>query len=113
VVTFKRSGEPVPTVVNFGLSDQGTLLFRTEADSTKVKRIRRDPHVRLWSANLRGKPLGPATEGTARILPETEVERAYRVIRANWRPEMLLLERALDLMPVPLAYVEVVPGGPS
>ncbi|HEX2084436.1 MAG TPA: hypothetical protein VHF89_02025, partial [Solirubrobacteraceae bacterium] len=30
VVTFRRSGEPVPTPVNFGLADDRTLLFRTE-----------------------------------------------------------------------------------
>src|SRR5205807_1092134 len=47
VVTFKRSGEPVPAPVNFGLSADGRLYFRTEADVAKVRRLRRDPHVRV------------------------------------------------------------------
>src|SRR3954447_20611988 len=59
VVTFKRSGEPVPTPVNFGLDDQGRLYFRCEPDVAKIRRLGRDPHVRVGPCNIRGKPLGP------------------------------------------------------
>ena len=111
VVTFKRSGEPVPTPVNFGLSDDGKLYFRSEPHTAKVRRIRSDPRVRVWPSNLRGKPLGPAVEGRARIVGESEVARAYEVLSANWRADMRLLERGFDRIDVPAVYVEVVPAG--
>jgi PPOX class probable F420-dependent enzyme len=46
LVTYKRSGEAVPTPVWFGLGD-GKLYVRSEAAVAKVKRIRNDPHVRI------------------------------------------------------------------
>jgi uncharacterized protein len=113
VVSFMRSGEPVPTAVNFGLSDDGKLYFRSEPHTAKIKRIRRNPHVRVWPSNMRGKPLGPAAEGRARILSESESEHAYRVLSSNWRADMRVLERGLDRVDLPAVYVEVVPAGQS
>jgi PPOX class probable F420-dependent enzyme len=109
IVTFKRSGEPVPTAVNFGLSDDGKLHFRSEPHVAKIKRLRRDPHVRVCPCNLRAKPLGPMVEAHGRILPDEESERSYASLEANWRPEMKVLERALDRFDVPVVYVEVTP----
>ena len=65
LVTYKRSGEPVPTPVWFGLGD-GELYVRSEADVAKVKRIRNDSRVRVAPCTVRGKPLGPPAEGRAR-----------------------------------------------
>ena len=113
VITFKRSGEPVPTPVNFGLSDEGALIFRSEPHVSKIKRIRHDPHVRVCPCNLRGKPRGPLVEGTARILPEAENERAHAILEANWRPEMKLFERGADGLGVPVVYVEVIAAEPG
>jgi PPOX class probable F420-dependent enzyme len=110
MVTFKRSGEPVPTPVNFGLSDNRRLVFRSEPHVAKVKRIRHDPHVRVCPCNLRGKPRGPVVEGLARILPESESERAHDALESNWRPEMKLFERAGDRLGVPTVYIEVSPA---
>jgi PPOX class probable F420-dependent enzyme len=111
VVTFRRSGEPVPTPVNFGLSDDGKLYFRSEPRVAKVTRLRRDPHVRVCACNLRGKPLGPLAEGTARVVSESEQERAYSIVAANWRADMKPLELALDRIGIPVLYVEVAPAG--
>ena len=107
LVTFRRSGEPVPTPVNFGLSDDGGLYFRSEPHVGKMKRVRRDPHVRVCPCSVRGKPTGPLVEGRARILPESENERAYAIVASNWRPDVKLLERAYDRIGVPEVYVEV------
>jgi uncharacterized protein len=109
VVTFRRTGEPVPTPVNFGLADDGTLLFRTEPHVGKLKRLRRDPRVRVFPCNLRGKPLGPAVEGTARVLPETDRERADGVVSGNWDAPTKVVERSYDRIGVPMVYVEVTP----
>lgn len=108
LVTFKRSGEPVPTPVNFAISD-GRLYFRTEPHVAKVKRLRRDPHVRICPCNPRGRPLGPMVEATTRVLPESETERAYEIVASNWRVDTRVLERAYDLIGVPTVYVEVTP----
>ena len=109
VVTFKRSGEPVPTPVNFGLDGEGRLYFRSEPHVAKIRRIRRDPHVRVVPCNLRGKPLGPVAEGRARVLPSAEEERAYAAIEANWSPGMKVFEKGADRLPVEMVYVEVEP----
>jgi len=111
LVTFRRSGEPVPTPVNFGLSDDGILYFRSEPHVGKIKRLRRDAHVRVGPCNLRGKPLGPLVEATARVLPDSEAERARAIVAANWRPEVALIERTYDRIGVPEVYVEVTPTG--
>ena len=112
LVTFKRSGEPVPTPVNFGLED-GKLYFRSDPHSAKVKRLRRDPSVRLYPCTFRGKPLGAAVDGTARILPPAEEQRAYSIIDSNYRLDMRLLERGYDGIGVPEVYVEVTPARPG
>jgi len=110
IVTFKRSGEPVPTPVNFGLSEDGKLYFRSEPHVPKIRRLQNNPHVRVCPCNVRGKPIGPLVEASARTLPEAENDRAYAIIDANYRPEVRLLERGYDRIGVPVAYVEVVPA---
>jgi uncharacterized protein len=110
VVTFKRSGEPVPTPVNFGLSS-GRLYFRSEPRSAKVRRIRRDPHVRVCPCNLRGRPTGAMAEGTARVLSGEAAERADAALAGNWTTSMKVMERGLDRLPIEMVYVEVEPSG--
>ena len=110
VVTFKRSGEPVPTPINFGLSDEGKLYFRSEPHVAKIRRLQRDPHVRLCPCNLRGKPLGPMVEARAEVLPAPENERCHAILKANWRFDTKLLERTYDRLGVPEVYVEVTPS---
>jgi PPOX class probable F420-dependent enzyme len=109
VVTFKRSGEPVPTPVNFGLAS-GRLYFRSEPRSAKVRRIRRDPHVRVGSCNLRGRPTGTMVEGTARVLSGEAARRADATLSGNWTPMMKLGERGIDRLPIEIVYVEVEPS---
>jgi PPOX class probable F420-dependent enzyme len=110
VVTFKQSGEPVPTPINFGLSG-GRLYFRSEPHVAKIRRLKRDPHVRLCPCNLRGKPLGPMVEARAEVVPQTENERCHAIVQANWRFDTRLLERTYDRFSVPEVFVEVTPQG--
>jgi PPOX class probable F420-dependent enzyme len=109
VVTFKRSGEPVPTPINFGLSDEGKLYFRSEPHVAKIRRLKRDSHVRLCPCNLRGKPLGRMVEARAEVLPEPENERCHAIVEANWRFDTKFIERTYDRFSVPEVYVEVTP----
>ena len=110
VVSFKRSGEAVPTPVNFGLSDETHLYFRCEPRSAKALRIRRDPEVLVAPCDFRGKPTGAAARGTARVVSPADRDRADAVVAANWTPAMRALERGLDRMPLDLVYVEVTPA---
>jgi uncharacterized protein len=109
MVTFKRSGEPVPTPVLFGLAD-GKLYLRTEPTVGKIKRLRNDPRVRVGPCNWRGKPLGPMADGTARVVSVSENEDAYDALRANYTFGQRLYESGLDRLPIEIVYVEVVPA---
>ncbi len=107
LVTYRRSGEPVPTPVNHGLSDDGRLYFRSEPEAWKIKRIAHTPRVLVIPCNLRGKPLGPGCDGTARILEGAERDAARELVEANWSASMRVAERTLDRLGVPEVYVEV------
>jgi PPOX class probable F420-dependent enzyme len=82
LVTFRRSGEPIPTPVLFGLQD-GKLYLRTDASTAKVTRIRNDPRVLVGPANSRGKPRGPLARGTARLMFYRRERRRLRGAEAE------------------------------
>jgi PPOX class probable F420-dependent enzyme len=107
-VTYKRSGEPVPTPVWYGVDGDGRLYFRTYAPSVKVKRIRNDAHVRIAPCTVRGKPTGPAAEGAARVLPAVEEDSAERTIQAHYGLFRRAYERTAG--DIDAVYVEVVPA---
>ena len=110
VVTFKESGEPVPTPVNCGLSDDGRLYFRSEPETGKVKRIRHNSRVRVCACDMRGKPTGPVVDGIARVLDGKESERADAALAGSWTSGMKVMERGLEHLPIDLVYVEVEPA---
>jgi uncharacterized protein len=114
LVTFKKSGEAVPSPINHGVAD-GRLYVRTDASTGKVKRIRNNPNVLVVASNLRGKPSGPVVAGVTRILPEAQHAHADAVIAANWSAPMKVLERSLDYgsqtLGVPMAFIEITPAG--
>jgi PPOX class probable F420-dependent enzyme len=116
LVTFKRSGEAMPSPINHGVAD-GKIYVRTDASTGKIKRIRNNPRVLVAPSGLRGKPKAPAVAGLARILPESEHAHANKVIAANWSVPMTVLERTLDkgaqAFGAPMAYVEVTPDSGS
>jgi PPOX class probable F420-dependent enzyme len=109
LVTFRRSGRPVPTPVLFGM--QGSkLYFRTDASTAKVGRIRNDPRVLVGPANSRGKPRGPQAHGTARLMSVDENDAGYAVLKRNYTPVERLGERMIDLLPIEMVYFEVTPS---
>lgn len=107
--TFRKTGEAVPTPVWFGLAD-GKVYIRTEAGVGKVKRIRREPRVLIAPCTFRGRPLGPSSEGSARILGPDESEHAERAIAAKYGLERRLYEGTVSRLLYPeLLYIEVAP----
>jgi PPOX class probable F420-dependent enzyme len=111
LVTYKRSGEAVPTPVWFGLGDDGRLYVRTGRNVAKVKRVRNNPRVRVAPCTVRGKPLGPPVEGTARELPADEEERAEAALRSNYGLGRRVYESVGDAVGgVEAVYLEVTPA---
>ena len=83
ITTFKRDGTPVSVPV-WCAADNGTLLVFSEADSWKVKRIRRDAHVRLTPCSARGKPHGPTVDADASLVAETTTVEALLARKYGW-----------------------------
>jgi uncharacterized protein len=109
LVTFRRSGEGVPTPVWFGIGPDGRSYFRSEANVGKVKRIRAEPRVLIGPCNSRGKPDGPMLEARARVLPAEENERAEAAIQSNYGIGRKVYEKGADATSLELVYVEVSP----
>jgi uncharacterized protein len=84
LTSFKRDGAGVATPVWF-VGDNGHLLVETDADSYKVKRIRRDAHVRVAICDARGRVQSEPVDADARILAEEERERAEQLFARKYR----------------------------
>jgi uncharacterized protein len=108
LTTFRKSGEPVPTPVWFGVAD-GKVYLGSEATVGKVKRIRGNPHVRIAPCTARGRPLGPPIDGRARVLQPSESERAERAIAANYGPIRRMYEDVGKRLKIDTVYIEVEP----
>jgi uncharacterized protein len=64
--TYRRNGEPVRTPVWF-LEENGILYVHTDHSTGKVKRIRRNPKVRLAPSHFRGKPKAEYVDAQAEL----------------------------------------------
>ncbi len=84
LTSFKRDGTGIATPVWF-VADNGHLLVETDADSYKVKRIRRDPHVRIALCDARGRLRGEPVDAEAAILPASERERVEQLLAQKYR----------------------------
>ena len=78
--TFTRNGRGVKTPVWFVLRENGAFYVYTEAESWKVKRIRRNPSVRLAPCDMRGNVTGAWQTATARIINGEEEQEANRLL---------------------------------
>jgi len=60
------------------------VYFRTDPKTWKVKRIQRNPHVRIVLSNRSGKPTGTWVDGTAQILQGPECDRVMLLFRKEY-----------------------------
>jgi PPOX class probable F420-dependent enzyme len=108
LVSYRRDGRAVPTPVWFARRGDA-IVIRSAASDGKIKRIRHDGRVKLAPCDVRGRVLGPALLGDARILGGSEAEAAeHALARAHGlrrRIYRLLRDPVLDP-----AYIEVAPG---
>jgi uncharacterized protein len=108
LVTYRKSGQPVPSPITFAMSD-GKLYVRTEPRTAKVKRIRANPAVLVAPSSFRGQPRGPFIAGIARVMALEEHQRAHDILWTSYRFVDRLYEGAADRMPVELTYLLITP----
>ena len=82
--TFKKDGSGVKTPVWFANVDD-KLVVHTEGRTFKIKRLRKNPRVRVASCNASGKKiLGPWLDGTARVVPSAEAKQAEAALARKY-----------------------------
>ncbi len=76
--TYRKTGEPVRTPVWFVIyRDQ--ICVNTEPDSGKVKRLRRNPSVKMAPCRFDGKVKGTWYSGNARFMENGEIKEIQRL----------------------------------
>ena len=84
LLSYKRDGGGVETPVWVASLDDKLVVF-TLRDSFKVKRIGRNPKVRVAKCDVRGKLLGPWHDGTCAVVEDKERQkRAYAALTAKY-----------------------------
>jgi PPOX class probable F420-dependent enzyme len=87
--SFKRDGTPVQTPVWFA-EDDGTLYIYTLAHAGKVKRIRRNPRVRIAPCTIRGNVTGQWVEAEAHIVDTATAEHGHALLlrKYGWKKRL-------------------------
>lgn len=81
--SYRKNGSPMLTPMWFAEQD-GVLYVYSLADAGKVKRIRRNPRVRVVPSTATGGPKGNWVEASARIVGPAEAERAHRLLNEKY-----------------------------
>ena len=85
VTSFKRDGTGVATPL-WSVSDGARLFALTDLHSAKVRRIRRNPRVRVASCRVDGKLRSVPVPARAEVLTATsELERVQRLLIRRYR----------------------------
>jgi|688.fasta_scaffold347831_2 PPOX class probable F420-dependent enzyme len=75
LTTYKKDGTPVTTPMWVAV-DGNRILTTSDFDAWKLKRIQRNPRVRLAPCTIRGRVTGDFIDGRARVMTEAETESA-------------------------------------
>ena len=109
LVTFRRSGEAVPSPEWIALDERGRAYVKTRHDAGKVKRLRNDARAVVAPSNARGRPTGPAIRASGRVLPRHEWSHAEETLAAAYGTGRRVSERVLGGPDDLAAYVELTP----
>ena len=114
ITTFKQDGTPVSTPV-WVAGDERRLLVWSAETSWKVKRIKRDAHVRVTACGATGTPRGEPVDGRASISADTAVverllARKYGVTYRAVRAFNALGRRVRRKRPEPSVTIEIEPA---
>ncbi|HEX6675224.1 MAG TPA: PPOX class F420-dependent oxidoreductase [Actinomycetes bacterium] len=83
LTSYRRDGTPVATPLSV-VVDGDRLLIRSYQKSGKARRIRRRPEVEIAPSTARGRPTGPATRATARLLDGADARRAAWLLNRKY-----------------------------
>ncbi|WP_433527086.1 PPOX class F420-dependent oxidoreductase [Nocardia pseudovaccinii] len=84
LTTYKKDGSPVGSPVWLAPRD-GRIVVAANADSWKIKRIRRNPNVTLQLCNARGTTMrGDVVDGHAEIIDAPGTQQARALIRKKY-----------------------------
>jgi hypothetical protein len=84
LVTYRKNGTAVPTPV-WGVLLDGKLYVNTDTHSWKVRRLRRDPRIRVAPSSMRGAPKGDYRDGTGRVVEDPAVsQRVSAALRTKY-----------------------------
>jgi PPOX class probable F420-dependent enzyme len=90
ITTFRRDGSEASTPVWFVSDDLERRLFvATGADTWKVRRIKRNAHVRVAGCSARGKVHGETVEGKARLVDEEELVRRLQYEKYGFQKRLI------------------------
>jgi PPOX class probable F420-dependent enzyme len=106
LVTYKKNGDPVPSPLWFGVGN-GKLYAHTAG--VKIKRIQRNPEVRVAPSTFRGRPTSAPITGTARVLSSGAENDAEKCIQANYGVQRRMYNRMLGDLDTAGVYVEITP----
>jgi uncharacterized protein len=81
--SYNKAGEPKLTPVQ-SIEDNGLIYLRTDPRTWKVRRIRRNPNVRIVPSDRSGKPTGTWIKGDARILQGEESDRVMKLFKEEY-----------------------------
>ena len=98
LTTFRKDGTAVATPVWLVGYEDGIAVW-TGAGSGKVKRLRRNKAVTLAPCTFRGRVLGAAVTGRARLLTSEENARVRALIRRKYRLQGWLVTRRAERRP--------------
>jgi uncharacterized protein len=73
------------------VEENGRLLVQTDADSYKVRRIRRDPRVTIAPCTATGRLLGDPVPARAELLPGDELPWVEGLIARKYRIELIVI----------------------
>ena len=118
ITTFRRDGSPASTPVWVVSDDPHRLLIATGAETWKVRRIKRDPHVRVAGCTARGKEHGEPMTGIARLVDEERLVRRLQCEKYGWQMRLVeslnaFTRRVLRKPGETAAFIEVVPDEES
>ena len=103
LTTFRRDGTGVATPVWF-VTDAGKILVDTDADSQKVRRIRRNPSVTVAECTASGRLRSSPVPARAQIHPHHDVPSARQLMARKYRLDRIVI------LPVYRAVQAIVHG---
>jgi uncharacterized protein len=90
LTSLKRDGTGVATPVWFVI-ENGRLLVKTDEQSFKAKRIRRNPAVMIAPCSASGRLHGEPVPAQAELLPESDMAHVDRLMADKYRIDRVLI----------------------